>query len=48
MVRNLVKNSDDGRHPYITPLNAESQADLPPAKLLGAPALEAVGAIDSR
>jgi acetyl esterase len=34
MVRNLVKNSDDGRHPYITPLNAESHADLPPAILV--------------
>jgi hypothetical protein len=21
MVRNYIKNSDDGRHPYITPLN---------------------------
>jgi len=30
MVRNLLKNSDDGRHPYLTPLNAESHADLPP------------------
>jgi acetyl esterase len=34
MVRNLVKNSDDGRHPYITPLNAESHTDLPPAILV--------------
>jgi acetyl esterase len=34
MVRNLIKNSDDGRHPYITPLNAESHADLPPAILV--------------
>jgi acetyl esterase len=34
MVRNLLKNSDDGRHPYITPLNAESHADLPPAILV--------------
>jgi acetyl esterase len=34
MVRNLVKNSDDGRHPYITPLNASSHADLPPAILV--------------
>jgi acetyl esterase len=34
MVRNLLKNSDDGRHPYITPLNAESHADLPPTILV--------------
>jgi acetyl esterase len=34
MVRNLVKNSDDGRHPYITPLNANSHADLPAAILV--------------
>jgi acetyl esterase/lipase len=34
MVRSLVKNSDDGRHPYITPLNASSHADLPPAILV--------------
>jgi acetyl esterase len=33
MVRN-IKNSDDGRHPYITPLNAESHANLPPAILV--------------
>jgi acetyl esterase len=34
MVRNLVKNSDDGRQPYITPLNASSHADLPPTILV--------------
>jgi acetyl esterase len=34
MVRNLVKNSDDGRQPYITPLNASSHANLPPAILV--------------
>jgi acetyl esterase len=34
MVRNLLKNSDDGRHPYITPLNAESHANLPPTILV--------------
>jgi acetyl esterase/lipase len=34
MVRNLLKNSDDGRHPYVTPLNAESHADLPPTILV--------------
>ena len=34
MVRNLVKNTDDVRHPYITPLNADSHADLPPAILV--------------
>jgi acetyl esterase/lipase len=34
MVRNLVKNSDDVRHPYITPLNADSHADLPPTILV--------------
>jgi acetyl esterase/lipase len=34
MVRNLLKNSDDGRHPYITPLNAESHSDLPPTILV--------------
>jgi acetyl esterase/lipase len=34
MVRNLVRNTDDVRHPYITPLNAESHADLPPAILV--------------
>jgi acetyl esterase len=34
MVRNLVKNTDDVRHPYITPLNAESHAGLPPAILV--------------
>jgi acetyl esterase/lipase len=34
MVRNYIKNSDDGRHPYITPLNAESHANLPPAILV--------------
>jgi acetyl esterase/lipase len=34
MVRNLVKNTDDVRHPYITPLNAESHADLPPTILV--------------
>ena len=34
MVRNLVKNPDDVRHPYITPLNADSHADLPPAILV--------------
>ena len=34
MVRNLVKNTDDVRHPYITPLNTNSHAGLPPAILL--------------
>src|SRR5580698_1812579 len=34
MVRNYIKNTDDGRHPYITPLNAPSHADLPPAILV--------------
>ena len=34
MVRNLVKNTDDVRHPYITPLNADSHAGLPPAILV--------------
>lgn len=34
MVRNLVKNTDDVRHPYITPLNADSHANLPPAILV--------------
>jgi acetyl esterase len=34
MVRNLVKNTDDVRHPYLTPLNAESHAGLPPAILV--------------
>jgi acetyl esterase len=34
MVRNYIKNSDDGRHPYITPLNAASHADLPPTILV--------------
>lgn len=34
MVRNYLKNSDDGRHPYITPMNAESHANLPPAILV--------------
>ena len=34
MVRNLVKNTDDVRHPYITPLNAQSHADLPPTILV--------------
>jgi acetyl esterase/lipase len=34
MVRNLVKNTDDVRHPYITPLNADSHADLAPAILV--------------
>jgi len=34
MVRNLVTNADDVRHPYLTPLNAESHADLPPAILV--------------
>ncbi|NEB93959.1 alpha/beta hydrolase [Streptomyces bauhiniae] len=34
MVRNLVKNTDDVRQPYVTPLNAESHADLPPAILV--------------
>jgi acetyl esterase len=34
MVRNLLKNSDDGRHPYVTPLNAESHANLPPTILV--------------
>lgn len=34
MVRNYLKNSDDGRHPYITPMNAASHANLPPAILV--------------
>lgn len=34
MVRNLLNNSDDGRHPYVTPLNAPSHAGLPPAILV--------------
>ena len=34
MVRNLLNNSDDSRHPYITPLNASSHADLPPTILV--------------
>jgi acetyl esterase len=34
MVRNLVTNADDVRHPYLTPMNAESHADLPPAILV--------------
>ena len=34
MARNLVKNSDDVRQPSITPLNADSHADLPPAILV--------------
>ena len=34
MVRNLVSNTDDVRHPYITPLNAKSPAGLPPTILV--------------
>ena len=34
MVRNLVKNTDDVRHHYITPLNVDSHTDLPPAILV--------------
>ncbi len=34
MVRNYIKNSEDGRQPYITPLNARSHADLPPTILV--------------
>ncbi|WP_405151212.1 alpha/beta hydrolase [Sphaerisporangium sp. NBC_01403] len=34
MVRNLLKNTDDSRDPYITPMNAASHADLPPAILV--------------
>jgi acetyl esterase/lipase len=34
MVRNLVKNTDDVRHPYLTPLNAQSHVGLPPAILV--------------
>src|SRR5260221_7967147 len=34
MVRNYIKNSDDGRRPYITPMNAESHAELPPTILV--------------
>ena len=34
MVRNYIKNTDDGRDPYITPMNAQSHADLPPAVLV--------------
>lgn len=29
MVRNLVKNTDDVRRPYITPVSADSHAGLP-------------------
>ncbi|GAA4245240.1 alpha/beta hydrolase [Dactylosporangium darangshiense] len=29
MVRNLLNNTDDGRDPYVTPMNASSHADLP-------------------
>ena len=34
MVRNLVKNTDDVRHPYLTPLNAGCYVGLPPAILV--------------
>ncbi|HEV7709431.1 MAG TPA: alpha/beta hydrolase [Asanoa sp.] len=34
MVRNYLKNTDDVRHPYVTPMNAASHADLPPAILV--------------
>jgi hypothetical protein len=34
MVRNLVTNTDDVRHPYLTPLNAQSHSGLPPAILV--------------
>lgn len=34
MVRNCLKNSHDGRHPYIILLHAESHANLPPAILV--------------
>jgi acetyl esterase len=34
MTRNLLSNSDDSRHPYITPPNAESHAGLPPSILV--------------
>ena len=30
-VRNLVRNGDDVRHPYITPMNAERHDELAPA-----------------
>jgi acetyl esterase len=34
MVRNLVKNTADVRHPYCTPLNANPHTDLRPAVLV--------------
>ena len=34
MVRNLVKNTADVRHPYCTPLNANPHTDLRPAILV--------------
>ncbi|GGY98749.1 alpha/beta hydrolase [Streptomyces poonensis] len=34
MIRNLVRNTDDVRQPYITPLNAASHAGLPPTILV--------------
>ncbi|MET7398811.1 alpha/beta hydrolase [Dactylosporangium sp. NPDC005572] len=34
MVRNLLKNTDDGRDPYVTPMYAPSHANLPPTILV--------------
>ena len=34
MARNYIKTSDDGRHPYVTPLNAVSHANVPPTILV--------------
>ena len=34
MVPDLVKNTEDVRHPCITPLKAHTHADLPPAMLV--------------
>jgi acetyl esterase len=42
MVRNLVKNTDYLRRPYITPLNPESHTDLP-ARHLGHQRLRPTG-----
>jgi acetyl esterase/lipase len=34
MVRNLVRNADDVRHPYVTPMNVPSHCGLPPAAVV--------------